>query len=125
MHPNSIEWTAFTSPEGHFEWLAKQLILVGSQWDLGGIPDLGPLENPGSYPGPHIPGLAVKFRKLGVGLLYQRDAHPPPTCVLLRRQQKLNRCHLISSDDYEIFKGDRGRGIATGRERLDREEDGG
>ncbi|KAL4591985.1 hypothetical protein LXL04_004962 [Taraxacum kok-saghyz] len=33
----------------------KQLIPVGSQWDLGGIPDLGPLENPGSYPGPHIP----------------------------------------------------------------------
>ncbi|XP_022869394.1 uncharacterized protein LOC111388816 [Olea europaea var. sylvestris] len=21
MHPDSIEWTAFTSPEGHFEWL--------------------------------------------------------------------------------------------------------
>ncbi|KAL4579631.1 hypothetical protein LXL04_015785 [Taraxacum kok-saghyz] len=21
MHPNSIEWTAFTCPEGHFEWL--------------------------------------------------------------------------------------------------------
>ncbi|KAL4587393.1 hypothetical protein LXL04_000262 [Taraxacum kok-saghyz] len=29
------------------------------------------------------------------------------------------------SDDYENVKGDRGRGIATGRERLDREEDGG
>ncbi|KAL4590938.1 hypothetical protein LXL04_003885 [Taraxacum kok-saghyz] len=40
-------------------------------------------------------------------------------------QQKRNRSHLISSDDYEHFKGDRGRGIATGRERLDREEDGG
>ena len=21
MHPDSIEWTAFTCPEGHFEWL--------------------------------------------------------------------------------------------------------
>lgn len=27
MHLESIEWTAFTCPEGHFEWLARPFSL--------------------------------------------------------------------------------------------------